>query len=1055
MEPWVPPRQPHPRGRHTTWAEGYDRGPWREVSRGPPPPHSRHNSEWMYHHQPRAGPQPWPESRVEYYHPTYHPRLQDYRRPNSRAGYYESGHPNWSYSRQGYEDVYRSSADNSTYGGYQRSPQVQQNERDSRQRDTWGEGADSWDQSYCRGYRHEDGSGFVGQNNVTPIRSKTHESYEDNYGSNKDGFYEANYNSPLQQGWIQGEFQANFLENASVPAYELPLPEEPSLLQQYKDSGLSSSSYELSQYMYDSSNHYEAALSTDWSPIQAEDTLAASHPVAPQKFSLPHVPVCFGAGGQLVRGCPNYPAEGQPALVEIHSLEVILHDTAEQEAMRVFPGPLIREDLHKVDVMTFCQRRAATGCDPASSRGRDLALLWKLLLLLCRQNGSMVGSDIAELLMQERKHRERYKRQETRANLINLTDEEWPTEGCGTTDLLTGEIVPSAGTPEQRVEKFTKLLFYGRKKEALDWAMRNQLWGHALFLSSKMDQRTYSWVLSGFTSTLATNDPLQTLFQLMSGRIPQASLCSGDEKWGDWKPHLAVILSNEVGDAELNPKAIVTMGDTLAGKELIEAAHFCYLMANVPFGHYGVKADRLVLLGSSQSQVFAQFARTECIHRTEIFEYCQLLGCRQAFIPSFQVYKLIYASRLLDYGLAAQALHYCEGVGKALLAQKQITHPVLLEQVIKLAERLKLSDPGLLERPEREESLEPDWLMELRTRRQQWEEEGGLPSATSRQPEIPRVSGSIAGLAPHFEFAQSQRCTEDLEQHLSSHQLPVDSTQYQSGVDQRLHSFPGYGQPSVAGLVTCLPGSGQGSISSPSELPDDLSSNLYQSPGDTVETCGPYHILGDQKNVLEHQNTLNARNRTVSESSTISMVEDPPGSPDGTGVEATLEKPPTENAEQEQPKASGSGWFSWFRSRPNKDAEPSKKPPAAPLDFPAPVSQEKAAPSPFLPPPSETRPSSLPPRPFPQLPHTDASPFSKSSLGPKSPPGYSSRDGIMFQDARGQASFSKPCCSPDQVPPPPRGGVPLFNPAQVTMPAVSGAGHPERILQRHYPHLPQ
>jgi len=34
-------------------------------------------------------------------------------------------------------------------------------------------------------------------------------------------------------------------------------------------------------------------------------------------------------------------------------------------------------------------------------------------------------------------------------------------------------------------------------QDALVWAMRNQLWGHALFLSSKMDPRTYSWVLTG------------------------------------------------------------------------------------------------------------------------------------------------------------------------------------------------------------------------------------------------------------------------------------------------------------------------------------------------------------------------------------------------------------------------------------------------------------------------------------------------------------------------------------------------------------------------------
>lgn len=179
--------------------------------------------------------------------------------------------------------------------------------------------------------------------------------------------------------------------------------------------------------------------------------------------------------------------------------------------------------------------------------------------------------------------------------------------------------------------------------------------------------------LHRFTSTLATNDPLQTFFQLMSGRIPQAAqVCEqqagpiahlthlmitiplhlhfpllqscGDAKWGDWRPHLAVLLSNKVGDMELNHRAIVTMGDTLgeqghlrkrtewlgwglpvslkaftatlsvgccpsglssvsfshpAGKGAVEAAHFCYLMADIPFGYFGVKADRMALLGSS------------------------------------------------------------------------------------------------------------------------------------------------------------------------------------------------------------------------------------------------------------------------------------------------------------------------------------------------------------------------------------------------------------------------------------------------------------------------
>lgn len=41
------------------------------------------------------------------------------------------------------------------------------------------------------------------------------------------------------------------------------------------------------------------------------------------------------------------------------------------------------------------------------------------------------------------------------------------------------------------------------------------------------------------------------------------SQCCANEKWGDWKPHLAVMLSNETGDCAVRQKAIVTMGDAL------------------------------------------------------------------------------------------------------------------------------------------------------------------------------------------------------------------------------------------------------------------------------------------------------------------------------------------------------------------------------------------------------------------------------------------------------------------------------------------------------------
>ncbi len=100
--------------------------------------------------------------------------------------------------------------------------------------------------------------------------------------------------------------------------------------------------------------------------------------------------------------------------------------------------------------------------------------------------------------------------------------------------------------------KFRDYLLYGHKKEGLEYAMRHGLWGHALFLASKMDERSYSNVMLRFANGLAPNDPLQTLYQLMSGRQPVAVKECADRQWGDWRPHLAMILSNPSGKETLD-----------------------------------------------------------------------------------------------------------------------------------------------------------------------------------------------------------------------------------------------------------------------------------------------------------------------------------------------------------------------------------------------------------------------------------------------------------------------------------------------------------------------
>ena len=59
--------------------------------------------------------------------------------------------------------------------------------------------------------------------------------------------------------------------------------------------------------------------------------------------------------------------------------------------------------------------------------------------------------------------------------------------------------------------------------------------------------------------------------------------CCGDEQWGDWRPHLAVILSNQGGDPELYQRTIVTMGDTLGKQRPAPSPPLLYFQAS--FNH--------------------------------------------------------------------------------------------------------------------------------------------------------------------------------------------------------------------------------------------------------------------------------------------------------------------------------------------------------------------------------------------------------------------------------------------------------------------------------------
>eukprot|EP00061_Rhincodon_typus_P017205 g45792.t1 len=98
-----------------------------------------------------------------------------------------------------------------------------------------------------------------------------------------------------------------------------------------------------------------------------------------------------------------------------------------------------------------------------------------------------------------------------------------------------------------------------------------------------------------------------------------------------------MVLSNLSNGPDLDRKTITTMGDTLATKGLLDASHFCYLMAQVGFGVYTRKTTKLVLIGSNHSWSFLKFASNGAIQRTEAYEYAQALGNQVCFLPNFQL----------------------------------------------------------------------------------------------------------------------------------------------------------------------------------------------------------------------------------------------------------------------------------------------------------------------------------------------------------------------------------------------------------------------------------
>ncbi|XP_035213145.1 protein transport protein Sec16A-like [Stegodyphus dumicola] len=500
---------------------------------------------------------------------------------------------------------------------------------------------------------------------------------------------------------------------------------------QYPEPDIDSNESEFSTYNLQQNYSYDDVRAE----VSAEVPDHKSTPSArltPVKYSYAHPIARFSPGGMLITVMPNPLSTALATPVTIHSLQVIMENEESFQELKNYQGPLVRGLTHKNDVIEFCSQKIKSLRQKEDIVDRDsYILLWELMIVLLRQNGSVAGSDIAELLLKDhevlRPHtvplRHAIETPQGEQSPADVNDSSSQSHAGDTSSPDEGIVVlhdkSSLNTShtvdvDKVTRKFREFLLFGHKKDALEWAMKHGLWGHALFLASKMDLRTYANVMTRFANSLALNDPLQTLYQLMSGRQPSAVTCVADKKWGDWRPHLAMILSNPSTHPDVDSRSITTLGDTLASRGCLPAAHFCYIMAQVEFGTFEQKNSKVVLLTADHTLSFDEFATNEAIHCTEIYEYAQSLANPGYMLTHLQLYKFLYAMRLVEHGFLEEALHYCEVIAGNLQVHPNLFSLDFISEVFKLATQLKYHDPHFLRgQGEFEEQDDPEWLKNL------------------------------------------------------------------------------------------------------------------------------------------------------------------------------------------------------------------------------------------------------------------------------------------------------------------------------------------------------
>lgn len=338
-------------------------------------------------------------------------------------------------------------------------------------------------------------------------------------------------------------------------------------------------------------------------------------------------------------------------------------------------------------------------------RLQDRILILKLLVLFLEHDGSVVNNSTFDNAVK------------------NLLLEEEEVANFDDSSLSGSEKEPWSGPSVDQKARFLSqmesLLMAGQRKEAVDLAVQEKMWTHAVVIASGMDRTTWREVVGQFvTDEFDQGGPshqgLKVAYHLFSGQEPKttydlfrpktslSSTSSQGEDGGSltivqWRKSVATILANRnSGDSA----TLTAIGDGLKMAGWIEASHFCYLLSPLtsPMEGYDNSSARLTLLGANSPEASTLYLRDlDHIMLSEVFEYALSLqpmvkGTETYHGLAFlQPYRLIHAYLLAEMGEVKRAIRYCDSIMTLLKHGKmnRYYHPLLVQQLQELSNRLQ------------------------------------------------------------------------------------------------------------------------------------------------------------------------------------------------------------------------------------------------------------------------------------------------------------------------------------------------------------------------------